>query len=183
MLADIDTSQIQLTQRGGTLNREVDVGRNVREAVAKLIQQSWGNRVGMRNQQAPIVNGIRIIRQKEVREVRGYVLAAKTSVSRLFGRDRLIDPDIRTVGACRSRLKVLIVDGLRLVNRASHIRQWIIGEQRLCCLADLGRWNCRPTYIGEVSAPVRDGRNYILLKNCSATTVALIVRKEERLAM
>src|ERR1700733_1029303 len=106
MLGDIDTSQIQLTQRRGTLNREVDVGRNVREAVAELIQQPWGNRVGMRNQQAPVVNGIRIIRQKEVREVRGDVLSAKARVSRLLGGDRLIDPDVRTVGACRRRLKV-----------------------------------------------------------------------------
>src|ERR1700722_9539414 len=122
MLADIHISQIQLTQRSGTLNREVDIGRNVREAVAELIQQPWGNGVSMRNQQAPIVNGVRIIRQKEVREVRGDVLAAKARVSRLLGRDRLIDPDIRTVGACWSRLKVLIVDGLRLVSSACNIR-------------------------------------------------------------
>src|ERR1700722_16284344 len=175
MLADIDTREIQLTERSGTLNREVDAGRNVSEAVAKLIQQLWSDRVGVRDQQASIVNGIRIIRQKEIREVRGDVLAGKAGVNRLLGRDRLIDSDVRTVGARRSGLKVLIVDGLRLVEGVCHIRQWIIGEQRLCCLANLGRWNRRTTYIGEVVAPVCGGWNYILLEHRSDAPVALVV--------
>src|SRR5260370_5247426 len=54
VLADVHSGQIELTQRVRSLNRKIYARCDICEAVAKLVQQPWSNRIGVREQEAAI---------------------------------------------------------------------------------------------------------------------------------
>src|SRR5438067_8204955 len=47
VLANLHSRQVKLTQRVRSLNREIDARCDIREAIPKLVQQPWGNRISV----------------------------------------------------------------------------------------------------------------------------------------
>src|ERR1700721_895505 len=62
MLADIDAIQVQVLQCCSALNRKIDLSEHIREAESQFIQQPRRNCVCMGNQQAAVVNQVRVVR-------------------------------------------------------------------------------------------------------------------------
>ena len=139
VLADVYTSEIQLLQCGRAGNREIHASDGIRESEAKFIQQPRCDRVGVRNEQAAIVDAVHIIRQKWIRIVRSDVFAAEACIRRLFVIERLIHAKIGAICTGRRGLEVLIV----VVRLAGDIRQRVVGQQGFGGWVDGGRWDLR----------------------------------------
>src|ERR1700678_2563619 len=137
VLTDIHPSKVKLCQRGRSLNRKVDAGGDVGKAIAKLVQESGGDGVSVGDEQAPVMNGIAIVRKKGICIVLGDVLPAEAGIGGLLGVDGLVEAQIGAVRARRGRLEILVV----IARLASHVGQWDIGQQGLRCGTDVRSWN------------------------------------------
>src|ERR1700678_4317890 len=99
MLADVYARQVQLAERGRSLDGKVDAGRDVGKAVAKLIHKFRCDGIRVRDQQAAIVDGVYVVRQKIIRDRLADVLPAEARIGRLLRGDRLVDANVGAVGA------------------------------------------------------------------------------------
>ena len=134
MLTNVHASKVKLRQRGRSLNRKVNGGGDVGKTIAKFVQERGSDGVGMRDQQAPVMDRIAIVGKKGICIVLGDVLPAEAGIGRLLGADRLVEAQIGAIRAAGVGWKVLVV----ITRLANHIGQRNIGQQASSGRADAG---------------------------------------------